>query len=217
MLPFSQAQFLAVFADYNATVWPAQLIAYLVGLITVGALVQRTAASSRIIGVSLGVMWIWTGVVYHGLYFSAINKAAVAFGAIFVIQGLGLVYAGLAKRFGPSLRSERSEWNEWIGWVLVVYSIVIYPLIGLAAGHRRLDLPMFGMTPYPVTIFTFGAMLLVRNTVPRWLLVVPSLWSLIGGSAAFLLGVPQDWLLLASGIVATPLLLQDRIGRAVGP
>ena len=212
MLPFSQAQFFAVFADYNAAVWPAQLIAYLVGLTTVGALVRPTIASSRVVGVALGAMWIWTGVVYHGLYFSAINGAAFAFGAVFVVQGLGLIYAGLAKRFESSLRR---DWSEWIGWILVVYSIAIYPLIGLATGHRPLELPVFGITPCPVTIFTFGVMLLVRATVPRWLLVVPSVWSLIGGSAAFLLGVPQDWLLLASGIVATPLLLQHRKRAAV--
>jgi hypothetical protein len=32
------------------------------------------------------------------------------------------------------------------------------------------------------------------------LLVIPVLWSLVGGSAAFLLQVPQDWILLASGL-----------------
>jgi hypothetical protein len=217
MLPFSQAQFLAVFAHYNAAVWPAQLIAYLVGLIIVGALVRRTAASGRIIGVALGCMWIWTGAVYHGLYFSAINKAAFAFGAFFVMQGVGLIYGGLAKRFEPGLRPEWSDWGKPIGWFLVVYSIVIYPLVGIAAGHRLLELPMFGITPCPVTIFTFGVMLLVRSAVPRWLLVVPAVWTLVGGSAAFLLGVPQDWLLLATGIVAMPLLLRQRVLRSVGP
>ena len=29
----------------------------------------------------------------------------------------------------------------------------------------------------------------------RWLLAIPFIWSLIGGSAAFLLDVPQDWVL----------------------
>jgi hypothetical protein len=47
---------------------------------------------------------------------------------------------------------------------------------------------MFGVTPCPVTIFTFGLLL-------------------VGGSAAVLLQVPQDWLLLVSGCVALPLIL----------
>jgi len=206
MLPFNQSQFFAVFVDYNTAVWPAQLIAGLVGLLTVGALVRPTIGSGRVVGVALAAMWIWTGIIYHGLYFSAINKAAFAFGAAFVLQGVGFAYAGFTGMLEPGLRQKRSV---WVGWILVVYSIVLYPLIGIATGHRHLELPMFGITPCPVTIFTFGVLLLMRS-VSRWLLVVPFVWSLIGGSAAFLLGVPQDWLLLASGIVAVPSLLRRR-------
>ena len=70
---------------------------------------------------------------------------------------------------------------------------------------------MFGVTPCPVTIFTFGMLLLTVRPVPRWLFVIPFIWSLIGGSAAILLQVPQDWLLLASGFIALPLMvLRDR-------
>jgi hypothetical protein len=55
---------------------------------------------------------------------------------------------------------------------------------------------MFGITPCPLTLFTFGILLLASGRI-RWsLLVVPGAWSLIGGSAAFLLDVPQDWPLL---------------------
>jgi hypothetical protein len=58
-----------------------------------------------------------------------------------------------------------------------------------------------------VTIFTFGMLLLTTSAVPRWLLVIPVIWSLIGGSAAILLHVPQDWLLLLSGLIAVPLIV----------
>jgi hypothetical protein len=73
---------------------------------------------------------------------------------------------------------------------------------------RRSD---FGVTPCPVTIFTFGILLLTTQRVPRWLLVIPFVWSMIGGSAAILLGVMQDWLLLVSGFIAISLIvLRDR-------
>ena len=74
------------------------------------------------------------------------------------------------------------------------------------------ELPAFGVTPCPVTIFTFGVLLLATRRVPVVLLVVPLLWSLIGGSAAFLLDIPQDWLLLVSGVVT--LILIRRIDGA---
>jgi hypothetical protein len=50
-------------------------------------------------------------------------------------------------------------------------------------------------------------LLLTTGPVPRWLLVIPVIWSLIGGSAAILLHVPQDWLLLLSGFIAVPLIV----------
>ena len=63
----------------------------------------------------------------------------------------------------------------------------------------------------PVTLFTFGMLLLTIRPVPNWLLVVPAIWSLIGGSAAIVLNVPQDWLLLFRGGIAVPLIVvRDR-------
>jgi hypothetical protein len=54
-------------------------------------------------------------------------------------------------------------------------------------------------------------LLLTTGPVPRGLLVIPFIWSLIGGSAAILLDVAQDWLLLLSGAIAVPLMvLRDR-------
>jgi hypothetical protein len=41
-------------------------------------------------------------------------------------------------------------------------------------------------------------------------LVAPVLWSLVGGSAAFLLGIPQDWVLFVSGPVSVALLADGR-------
>ena len=66
--------------------------------------------------------------------------------------------------------------------------------------QRWTELPAFGLTPCPVALFTTGCLLLTTHDVPRRLLVIPLLWSLIGGSAAVLLGMPQDAVLAASGL-----------------
>ena len=93
----------------------------------------------------------------------------------------------------------------------MVYAAAIYPLFGLEMGQLPNQLPMFGVTPCPVTIFSFGMLLLTRAPVSRWLLVIPFLWSLVGGSAAIFLRVPQDWALLMAGIVSLALLIvRDR-------
>ncbi len=211
MLPFTSEQFLAVFASYNTAIWPIQIGAYLLGGIVVALLFRRPRAADRMIAGIVAAIWLWTGLAYHAFFFSAINKAAYLFAALFVLQGGALIYAGVYRN---QLRfSLGSGLAAWAGWTFLAYAAVFYPLIGLSTGHRYPGIPMFGVTPCPVTILTFGLFLLAASPPPRWLLVIPFVWSLIGGSAAVLLDVPQDWLLLVSGVIALPLM--ERQNRRV--
>lgn len=214
MLPFTREQFVAVFAEYNAGIWPVQVLAYLLGLSMVLLLLRPSPAGSRAIAAGLVAMWAWTGIAYHWAYFSTINKAALGFGALFVIQAAVFLYVGVLRdrlRFGAA-----SGPLAWLGWAFVGYAAVLYPLLGLGLGHPLAEIPMFGVTPCPVTIFTFGVLLLASSPVSRWVLVIPFLWSLVGGSAAFLLGIPQDWLLLVSGLSVFLIAYRDR-GRQRHP
>lgn len=204
MLPFTSEQFLAVFVSYNTAIWPLQIGAYLLGAVAIALLFWKPTGADRALAGILAAMWLWTGAAYHGLFFSAINQAAYLFAALFIIQGGALLYAGVYRN---QLRfSHRPGLSGWTGWALIAYAAILYPLIGVSTGHRYPEMPMFGVTPCPVTIFTFGLLLLTTPPPSRWLLVIPSVWSLIGGSAAILLGVPQDWLLLVSGLIAVPLI-----------
>jgi len=213
MLPFTPEQFLGVFVNYNRAIWPIQITAYVLGALSIASLFRRTRAADRVITGVLAAMWLWTGVAYHALSFSAINNAAYIFAALFVVQGCCLVYAGVYRdqiRFGL-----RPILATGAGISLVAYAAIAYPLVGLATGHRYPEMPMFGVTPCPVTIFTFGMLLLTVRPVPNWLLVIPFVWSLIGGSAAVLLNVPQDWFLLMSGFMTSLLMFFRDRHRAV--
>lgn len=203
MLPFTHAQFIEVFAQYNMNVWPAQILAYVLGVAVVLAILRPSANTGRWLAAGLASMWLWTGIAYHGLHFAEINKAAFLFGALFVIQAMLMLHAGFTGKlqFGASRKAA-----AWLGWGLILYALVLYPLVGFWAGYRYPEMPMFGITPCPVTLFTFGVFLLTTAPMPRRLLVIPVIWSLIGGSAAYLLQVPQDWLLLFSGLSVIPLL-----------
>jgi len=205
MLPFSREQFLAVFVSYNESIWPVQVVAYLTGILAVVLLCRPGTATDRFVSTILAVFWIWTGIAYHCLFFSKINAAAYLFGALFLAQGLCLIVVGVLQRslsFGF-----RRRLREWTGVAFVVYAAVAYPVIGALGGHAYSELPMFGVTPCPVTIFTFGLLLLATKPIPRLVFVVPFVWSLIGGSAAVLLSIPQDWLLLVSGFVSISIIL----------
>ena len=214
MLPFTREQFLAVFVTYNETVWPAQVLAYLLGLLMVVAIIRPSTQRSRWVAAGLAAMWLWTGVAYHAMHFSVISNGAWGFAALFVVQGLMFIEAGVL-RAGLAFGS-RKGWACWLGWMLVAYSSIGYPLLGQWLGHRYPAMPTFGITPCPLGLFTFGLFLLTTEPIPRRLLVIPVAWSLLGGTAAFLLGIPQDWPLLFSGITVLALLWRDRQRRRDG-
>lgn len=214
MLPFTHEQFLAVFADYNTAVWPAQVVAYLLAAVMLAALVARSRSAGRIISAGLAAMWLWTGVGYHWFYFADINGAAWLFGALFVAQALLIAQVAVVRgqlAFTPGGRA-----CGWLGWSLMVYAALLYPLVGVATGQAYPALPMFGVTPCPVVVFTFGVYLVASGPVAARLTAIPFAWSLIGGSAAFLLHVPQDWVLLFGGLAALPLLVRTRGQSAKG-
>jgi hypothetical protein len=198
-----------VFAAYNTAVWPAPVVAYALGIVAVVVVLRGGHVADRLVAAVLALLWLWTGIAYHWLAFAAVNRAAWVFGALFVAEAVLLVWFGIVR--GPLQFRCRPDLNGIVGLLLVVYAAILYPLAGHASGHDYPAMPMFGITPCPVTIFTLGLLLLARAA--RWpVIIIPVLWSLIGGTAAFLLNVPQDWLLLFSGPLAVILLWRARGG-----
>jgi len=140
------------------------------------------------------------GVAYHLIFFSAINPGAYLFGAVNILQGILFLIFGV---FRPRLIFARHTGIYSImGWIFIVYALLVYPLIGEFLGHVFLKSPTFGL-PCPTTIFTFGVLLWTTERIPKTLLVIPFLWSLIGFSAAFSLGIREDTGLLVAGGLGT--------------
>jgi hypothetical protein len=209
MLPFTTEQFFGVFGAYNDAIWPMPIIAYGLAVGALAFLVKEGRAADRVAGGVLGFMWLWTGIAYHWWHFAAINPGAVLFGAAFVAQGAIIAYATARGRlaFGRTAGAP-----GFIGAALVGYSAIAYPLIGAWFGHGYPAMATFGVTPCPVTIFTFGCLMFTTRRVPWWVWIIPLGWSAIGGSAAFLLGVPQDWMLAIGAVLALAF-----SGRAMTP
>ncbi len=204
-LPFTTEQFLAVFERYNLAIWPLQTVAYALGLVAVVLAFRPVWASDRIICAILAFFWLWMGAVYHLAYFSVINGAAIAFGALFIVQGVLWLLVGVVRprlAFGAVLSA-----SSMLGGLLILYAMVAYPIIGSLLGHGYPRSPSFGVAPCPTTIFTFGLLLWTRVRVPTYLLVIPLLWSAIGFSAAFTLGIYEDIGLPIAGVLGTALLL----------
>ena len=198
-LPFTLEQFLGVFVSYNTTIWPAQIILNLLALIAI-ILTLRGRPPSRIISVILASLWVWTGVVYHLLFFAVVNPAALLFGVLFIIQGMVFLIFG-SLRSAISFRFQSTP-QGYAGAVFLAYGLLIYPVLGYFLGHLYPSSPTFG-APCPTTIFTFGLLLWTNRHVAFYIIVLPLLWSIIGFGAALNLGILEDVGLLIAGLVGT--------------
>ena len=126
--PFTVEQFLEVFRNYNETVFPVQVIFYLISVIAIYLAVKPTSKSGGIISGVLAFLWLWMGIVYHLIFFTSINKAAYLFGALFTLQGilfltLGVFQSKLVFRF-------RSDKYGITGILLILFALIIYPVLG---------------------------------------------------------------------------------------
>lgn len=207
-LPFSQRDFLDLFGAYNTALWPAAVALWVASLVVLLA-VLRGQQIDRLASAILALHWGWAGIAYHFSYFATINPAALLFGAIFLLQALLFGWAGL-KREPIRYACERTA-RHLIGAVLAVYALA-YPLLAMALVHPYPSTPTFGV-PCPTTLFTAGLFLMSTPALGR-LAAIPLLWTVIGGSAALLLGVVTDFALLAAGVaVITYMVARERQKR----
>lgn len=210
-LPFTTEQFLEVFKTYNTAIWPAQIVAYLLGGLAIYLAYGPSARNDRMISLILAISWLWMGALYHITFFSSINTAAYGFGVLFIIQAVLFLGVGVWKDW----LKFHLKWDVYgiTGAILITYAMLIYPLIGAQVGHGYPYAPMFGVTPCPATIFTFGMFLWTAQKVPWWILVIPGLWSLIGFTASITLGILEDTGLLVAGILGILLLVKKQHDR----
>lgn len=204
MIPFTTEQFLRVFESYNETIYPVQWILVLMAMAAVLLSLKPSVRATRIITVLLFALWCWSGVVYHWMFFSHINKAAYLFGLLFIIQAFLFLLLGFA-RGQPVFRARVSVAGVF-GALLIIYALLIYPVLSYSFGHRYPQSPTFGV-PCPTTILTFG-LLLWLDHVPRFLMVIPLAWSLLGISAAASLAISEDIGLVLAGLIGTILILR---------
>jgi hypothetical protein len=206
MLSFTPDAFFSLFEQYNRAIWPGQFLAYGLGFIALLLTFRAFPQRDRIIGAVLAAAWLWIGIAYHLLYFTQINFVAPAFAVLFVVQGLLFAWT-LALRGRAAFRF-RPDVFGLTGLGFALFAMIVYPLLGWFAGHGWPRSPVFGVTPSPTTIFTWGMLLLAQGRTPLHLTAIPLIWSLIGGSAAWLLAVPEDASLPLAAIIGFALILR---------
>ncbi|PYU63895.1 MAG: hypothetical protein DMG49_27590 [Acidobacteria bacterium] len=192
-IPFSIEQFFSVFAQYNESVWPMQVILNLLALVAIILLYRARPLKSRVLAAVLSFLWGWMAIAYHFAFFTTINSAAWLFGAVFMAGTFWFGWTGVMRSklhfcLGGGIRG-------WAGGFLIGFALIVYHLLGYAMGHHYPAVPTFGL------IFTIGVLHFVAAPVPRSVFAVPLVWAAVGSIAAFQLGVLQDLGLLVAGLV----------------
>jgi hypothetical protein len=204
--PFTPNQFFEIFEKYNSAVYPAQFIFLFLGIVAVIFLHSKGRAKNYFIGGLLSLIWLWIGVIYHISFFTTINKAAYAFGILFIIQGIFFFTELMRNRLHFHFSGKT---REYIGYFFIIFGLLIYPVISYFLEGNWSGTIVLGL-PCPTTIFTFGFLMMISSKFSRYLLIIPTLWAIIGTGAATSFGVYQDYVMLLAAILGNIYLLKRR-------
>jgi hypothetical protein len=130
---------------------------------------------------------------------------------LFVVQGGLFLYALVRNRitYGGGGRVDTA-----VGLAFIAYALVGYPLVGLLVGHVYPHSALSPLFPCPAVILTFGVLLLAQR-VPRYLLIIPTLWA-VSGALWLSLGMVEDAGLVIAGVVGIVMLIaRERAARRV--
>src|SRR5690606_14104638 len=97
--------------------------------------------------------------------------------------------------------SFKGSFTDYLAVFFVKFGLFIYPAISNLLADSLSKTISFGL-PCPTTIATFGFLILARKNLSGYLVIIPTLWALVGTSAAVNFGVIQHLVLPVSAIVA---------------
>lgn len=207
-MPFSPEQFFNVFLKYNSFVFPVQILFFLAGIYCISLILLKSKSAAKINSYFLVLLWLWTGIVYHIYFFSEINKTAVAFGVLFILQAVFFLIEFVFKK--QLVFSYENRFDVIAGYFLVLFGLVVYPAIGLLSGNDLRHAISLGL-PCPSVIYTFGIIILSRKNYTLYKLIIPVIWAFIGFFAAIRFGVYQDVMLPVSAVITLVLFYREKI------
>ncbi len=207
--------FFGLIQKYNMAIWPMHIANYLIATLIIILAIKKTEYSDKIISGGLAFLWLWVGIVFHIIFFgSEISQLYFITGLLFILQAILFLFFGV---FKTSL-SYRFSKNSYcmLGTIFILYAVVFYDLIEYLSGHIYAHIPIAGVFPCPVTVLTFGLLMLSDIKMPKLIVIVPFLWSLTGLIAVF--GPYHIWSdggLFLIGVIGAFMLLRRKEGNKI--
>ncbi|WP_019623552.1 DUF6064 family protein [Thioalkalivibrio thiocyanoxidans] len=206
MLPFAAETLLSIFGQYNRGIWPLHGVAALMVLVALALALVGGRGAGRVVGLLLGVLWVWIGVAFIGGALAEFHFWASRLAGVFVAQGLMLVFAlTLLARHGFG-------WPGGLAGTVAVL-VMAYAMVGhvllevLLLGTPWAQAQYVGVVPGPTMLFTLGILLLAQPRPALILAIIPFLWALVTAYIAWELGLWLEYVPAALGVIAFVLLL----------
>lgn len=210
-LLFSPRTYFRLFELYNAAIWPAQAVAFALGLAIWLLLRQAKAPQGRLIAAILAGCWIWVAIVFHLNRYATINWAAVYFAGGFAFESALLIWTGVIR--GRLVFRSGAGAIGWAGLGIFLFALLIQPLIGPLFGRGWRQVEVFGVAPDPTAVATLGILSLAAGRV-RWELVaVPAIWCAVSGATLFALEAPDAWVMPLAGALVIALAVWKTLVR----
>lgn len=205
-LLFSPRVYWRMLELHNATFWPLHLLTVASGLAIFLLMLRQPRGHGAWIALILAAIWIFVGWSFLWSRYTAINWAVAYVASAFGLQALLLLIAAAR----GSLGFERTDIAAWTGRIVVVLSLVFYPLLPALFGRPWTNAEAFGIAPDPTVMATLGVLLAANGRLALLLLPVPLTWLLLSGLTLDTMGDPEGWIpLLTAGTAIAVLALRS--------
>lgn len=186
-------------ADYNNTIWPAQIITYLLALFLLFTSVKSRKITNTLNTVIIALLWVWNGAVAQLMFFGDFQRQYYIWGILWLIQAILFIYFGIFKdHYEYKIKNDK---YSYFGIAFIIYALVVYPFIGYLSGHGYPQTPVFGVVPCPVVVFTFGALLFVDRRIHLPVFIFPLIWAILSLYPIIMMGIFADVGVILAGII----------------
>lgn len=219
MSPAPANMFWNLIHAYDSAIFPVQYLFSIAAIVLLVLIAKRPSTKlNRLTNLFLMVCYLWIGVVFFLVYNRQLSARLHYFQPI-----LMLIVAAL---FGLDLLRKKTEFklptsigHRMIFWLLIVHSVIGYPLVGWLLGHPytvkafgafSVWVPILGVFPCPTTVFGLALLGAARPKADKIVMIVLLLWALnsIMGPPVRQYGVYEDYGLFLAGIYGLVMLIK---------
>jgi hypothetical protein len=198
-LLFDSTTYWRLFELSNEELMPLTAVLPALAALAALAILRGSGAARRAGWAALALGWAWSGLVFVGERYAAINWAAEPLAPLFALQALGLLLAGAAVgRLDPcGAAGPRAR----LGAGLAAFAVTAHPLLATLDGRPLAQAEIAGIAPDPTAILTLGLLAAARpGPWPALLAVLPGLWCAASAATLLTMGAWQGWIVAAAAL-----------------